>query len=162
MGKVSKIRKNKLVGGERKELSMVIFLSCVKQKRDKPCLAKDMYISDLFKKSLEYAKRLNPRKIYILSAKYGLLELDEIIYPYNLTLNSMTEKERKIWAYKVIKQCEKKGVDFSEKTIFLCGNNYRKYVIRKFSNANAPLANLTIGKQLQLYKNSLNGKYHVD
>lgn len=53
-------------------------------------MAKDMYVSDLFKKSLEYARRLNPAKIYILSAKYGLLELDDMIEPYEITLNEMS------------------------------------------------------------------------
>lgn len=133
---------------------MIVFLSCVKNKALNDCKAQDMYVSDLFKKSLKYAKSLNPRKIYILSAKYGVLELDEIISPYELTLNTMTERERKIWAYKVIKQCEAKGVDFTEKTIFLCGYNYRKYVIQKFKNAEAPLGNLGIGKQLAFYKNN--------
>lgn len=35
-----------------------------------------MYISDLFKKSLLYAKK-HADNIFILSAKYGLLALDE-------------------------------------------------------------------------------------
>lgn len=113
-----------------------------------------MYISDLFKKSLAYAKSLNPSKIYILSAKYGLLKLDDIIFPYEQTLNAMTEKEQKIWAYKVIKQCEQEGINFAEKTIFLCGKNYRKYVMQKFKNATAPLSKLGIGQQLQFYKNN--------
>lgn len=134
---------------------MIIFLSCVKSKAATKCEAQKMYTSDLFKKSLEYAKSLKPNKIYILSAKYGVLELDEIISPYEQTLNAMTEKERKIWAYKVVKQCEIKGVDFTEKAIFLCGNNYRKYVMQKFKSASAPLSELGIGRQLQFYKNNI-------
>jgi hypothetical protein len=114
-----------------------------------------MYTSDLFKKSLEYAKSLKPNKIYILSAKYGVLELDEIISPYEQTLNAMTEKERKIWAYKVVKQCEEKGVDFTEKAVFLCGKNYRKYVMQKFKSSSAPLSKMGIGQQLQYYKNNI-------
>ena len=110
-----------------------------------------MYVSDLFRKSYRYANQLKPRKIYILSAKYGLLELEDVIEPYELTLNTMTDTQQKIWAYKVWRQCKQKGIDFSERTIFLCGNNYRKYLIRKFHNAEAPLKNMGIGKQLQYY-----------
>lgn len=66
---------------------MIVFLSCVKLKRNSPCKARNMYISDLFQKSLAYAMQLNPRNIYILSAKYGLLGLDDYIEPYNQTLN---------------------------------------------------------------------------
>lgn len=31
---------------------MIVFLSCVKLKRNSPCKARNMYISDLFQKSL--------------------------------------------------------------------------------------------------------------
>ena len=56
---------------------MIVFISCVKNKNDYPCAARDMYISDLFKKSLVYAEQLTESTtVYILSAKYGLLELD--------------------------------------------------------------------------------------
>lgn len=134
---------------------MIVFLSCVKQKRSKPCAARDMYTSDLFKKSLAYALQLKPREVYILSAKYGLLELDEKIEPYEQTLNKMRDHERKAWAYRVCKQCEEKGISYGEKAVFLCGNNYRKYLMRKFTNAIAPLGNLPIGKQLAFYKNHL-------
>lgn len=131
---------------------MIVFLSCVKSKQNKRCAAKDMYASDLFKKSLEYARQLHPRMIYILSAKYGLLELEDVIDPYELTLNTMTQNQQRVWAYKVIKQCQQKNIDFAERAIFLCGNNYRKYVMKQFQRAEAPLKNMGIGKQLQYYK----------
>lgn len=134
---------------------MIVFLSCVKSKRQNVCAAKDMYVSDMFKKSLAYAETLNAKKIYILSAKYGLLELNDIIEPYNLTLNNMTEKQRKEWAYRVCKQCERKGIKYNEKIIFLCGENYRKYLMTKFQNSTAPLKNLGIGRQLSFYKKAL-------
>ena len=134
---------------------MIVFLSCVKLKQNTACEAKDMYVSDLFKKSLAYARKLNPRKIYILSAKYGLLELNDRIEPYNLTLNEMNEKQRKEWAYKVCKQCEAKGISYEEPAIFLCGSNYRKWLAAKFKNSKAPLGNMGIGRQLQFYKNNI-------
>ena len=131
---------------------MIVFLSCVKSKQKRQCEAQEMYVSDLFVKSLNYAKSLKPRKIFILSAKYGLLELSDVITPYELTLNSMTERQRKVWAYKVIQQCQAKNIDFDEPALFLCGANYRKYVMTKFKNAEAPLKNLGIGRQLKFYK----------
>lgn len=130
---------------------MIVFLSCVSMKNDKRCKAKDMYISSLFEKSYEYAQTLNPDKIYILSAKHHVLELDEMIDPYNLTLNDMSEKERRKWAHEVIRQCYDKGIDFDDEVIFLCGINYRKYIVRNFKNALEPVAGLPIGKQLKYY-----------
>lgn len=134
---------------------MIVFLSCVSKKRDCTSQAQDLYISDLFKKSLEYAKKLNPNKIYILSAKYGVLELTDIISPYDLTLNNMNEHQRKVWAYKCYRQLEQKKVNFNEEAIFLCGKNYNKYLITKFKNGKYPLKHLGIGKQLGFYKSKL-------
>lgn len=131
----------------------IVLLSCVKSKNDKKSKAKDMYISALFKYSYMYASKITSQEnIYILSAKYGLLKLDDEIYPYEDTLNTKTEKQKKIWAYKVYKQMKSLNFDFDKQTVFLCGNNYRKYLITKFSNAIAPLSGLGLGKQLQFYK----------
>jgi hypothetical protein len=51
----------------------IALLSCVKSKRSHRCRAADMYISPLFQKMMAYAEGLNPKGIFILSAKYGLL-----------------------------------------------------------------------------------------
>ena len=134
---------------------MIIFLSCVKSKQKCRCRAEEMYVSDLFKKSLIYAKQQKPRKIYILSALYGLLELDDIITPYEKTLLKMSEAERKKWACKVFKQMRDKNIDFNEEAVFLCGYQYRKYLSPKFKKSVAPLGNLGIGKQLAFYKENI-------
>jgi cytoplasmic iron level regulating protein YaaA (DUF328/UPF0246 family) len=132
---------------------MIIFISCVKNKMDCPCVARDMYISDLFKKSLSYAKQSHESAtVYILSAKYGLLELDEQIEPYELTLNTMNKGQRKEWANKVLTQCKEKGISFDEETIFLCGKKYREFLMDEFKNSSAPLKHMGIGEQLAFYK----------
>ena len=56
------------------------------------------------RKNLHYALKLAPDKIFILSAKYGLVGLDEEIEPYDLTLNTMLAKEIKHWADGVLHQ----------------------------------------------------------
>ena len=110
-----------------------------------------MYISQLFRKSLKYAKSLNPRKIYILSAKYGVLELNDKITPYNLTLNTMTKIQKKQWAYNCYLKLKEKKVDFLEDAVFLCGENYRKYLRQCFKNSRCPIENLSLGNQLKFY-----------
>jgi hypothetical protein len=55
-------------------MSAIVLLSCVKSKRGRPCKAGEMYTSPLFQKMMAYAQSLNPQSIFILSAKYGLLE----------------------------------------------------------------------------------------
>lgn len=135
---------------------MIVFISCVKKKRNQPCKAEEMYVSPLFQKSLAYAKSLKPRKIYILSALYGVLELDDKINPYEKTLLKMNSEEKKDWANKVCRQLTDKEIDFTEKTVFLCGNEYRKYLIHNFPNNEIPLKSLGIGQQLAFYKSKLN------
>ena len=82
-----------------------VFISCVKTKRDSRCKAKDMYISPLFKKAYQYAQQFVAEdKIYILSAKYGLIHSSQMIDPYEKTLNSDNDKERKVWAYNIIQR----------------------------------------------------------
>ena len=131
---------------------MIVFLACTKSKADKACKAQDMYQGELFNKSLRYARRLQPKAIYILSAKYGLLELDDPIEPYEQTLNGASKQTRKQWSYKVYKQLLAKGIDFNEEAVFLAGENYRQYLKQLFKNVSIPLQGLSIGRQLQYYK----------
>jgi len=70
-------------------------ISCVKSKRKSPAKVKDLYTSTLSQSNLQYAYHLKPDAIYILSAKYGLLGFDQIIAPYEMALNIMTEAEKR-------------------------------------------------------------------
>lgn len=86
---------------------MIALIGCVKSKKKNICKAKDMYISPLFRKSLNYASK-TCSNIYILSAKYGLLRMDDIISPYNETLNQKTEHEKRFGQQRFIGKCKKK------------------------------------------------------
>lgn len=126
---------------------MNIFLSCTKEKESKRCRARDMYMpSSLFSKSYEYAKTLNPDKIYILSAKHHLLPLSREIEPYNYTLKDASEGERREWAEEVVKQMKKYGIDFNAKTYFFAGEAYIKYLKEYFPNHKEMYAGKGIGK----------------
>ena len=92
--------------------------SCTKFRKAQ---AKDMYISNLFKYSLKYAQKSNPDKIFILSAKYHLLYLDREIEPYNVTLNKMPVKERKLWAEEIIRELSENADLENDKFIILAG-----------------------------------------
>jgi cytoplasmic iron level regulating protein YaaA (DUF328/UPF0246 family) len=68
-------------------MANIILISCASTKCQYKTEAQNMYISPLFIKSLKYAKnKLKSDKIFILSAKYGLLDLIDVIEPYNVTL----------------------------------------------------------------------------
>lgn len=124
-------------------------ISCVSKKLQKKITAEKIYISSLFKKNLKYAKSLNPDLILILSAKHGVLELNQEIEPYDKTLNKMNKKESEEWAEKVLNQLKNISDLKKDNFIFLAGNNYRKNILSEITNYEVPMKGLKIGKQLQ-------------
>ena len=128
---------------------MIVFVACGAKKRDVTCRAEDMYLGYYFRMNLIYAKKLCPAKIYILSAKYGVLELDDIIAPYNRNLNACRKQERKEWAYICYQQLKSKNVNFDETAIFLGGQAYWQYLSKVFSNKEVPFAHKKMGNKLR-------------
>jgi hypothetical protein len=128
----------------------IVLISCVSKKRSHKSKTKDLYISALFQKSLAYAQKLKPYAIYILSAKYGLLDLETEIEPYDVTLNNMSAGELKTtWAEKVFKQLSEQTDIKRDHFILLAGMKYRKYLTPHFRSFEVPLEGMPIGKQLQ-------------
>lgn len=130
---------------------MNVFIACTKTKAEQCCAAKEMYKGALFISAYKYAESLNG-KIWILSAKYGLLHPNDIIAPYNKTLVGASEIECKRWAYNVYLQMVREKIDFKEDAVFLCGKNYYKYLITKFKKGSAPMAHMRIGQQQKFLK----------
>jgi len=136
-------------------MKKIILISCASKKINKKTKAQDLYISALFQKNLQYAKSLNPDKIFILSAKYGLLKLDKEVEPYDKTLNRMRSCEIKEWANSVLSQLQK-VVDLNkDEFVFLAGNNYRKFLLPSINNYKIPMLGLSIGKQLKWLKEKI-------
>ncbi len=130
-------------------MKRIVLLSCVSLKRSYKTQAKDLYISPLFLKSLEYARQMNPDAIYVLSAKYGLLDLNTEVEPYNVTLLNMPASEVRTWAKKVVNQLTACSDLQKDHFILLAGLKYRKYLIPYLSSYEIPLEGMPIGKQLQ-------------
>ena len=82
------------------------FVSCVKTKREGCFPAQDLYISPLFKSAFAYAS-LHCARVFILSAKHGLLRPEQKIKQYDRTLGNMSKVERTEWSRHVIKQIQK-------------------------------------------------------
>ncbi len=133
-------------------MKKVVLIACCSKKLNVRSKAKDMYISSLFKYSYKYASQLKPNYIFILSAKYGLLNPNDEIDPYNETLNNKSKKEIMLWADVVIKELSKHVNLNEDKLIFLAGNNYRQYLIDHINHYEVPMLGLGIGKQLKYLK----------
>ena len=130
-------------------MTKIVLISCVNNKLNHKAKAENIYTSPLFKYNIKYAKSLNPDKIYILSAKYGLLSLETEIKPYNKTLNKMTSKEIKVWANNVINKLNKLSNLRKDEFIILAGQKYIKYLIPHIKNYKLQLEGLKIGKRLE-------------
>jgi hypothetical protein len=144
-------------------MSKIILISCVSQKKETKSKAKDLYTSTLFKSSLDYAQKLNPDKIFILSALHHLLDLDEEIEPYNVTLSAVPKNKRKAdliilsakqkieWGKKVIEMLTKEVDLKSDEFIFLAGNGYIKPLERcsLIKNIKKPLDGLRVGERIK-------------
>lgn len=141
-------------------MKKVYLISCTKLKQNYECCAEEMYLpSTLFRTSLNYALNDVENKdsqIFILSAKYHLLPLKQMIAPYDLTLNKMSSSEIKNWG-KIVFEKLKNTFDLDNTHfIFLAGNSYIKYLIPyldkdKCSNP-IPLEYRSIGKRIKWLK----------
>lgn len=131
----------------------IALVSCSKNKRNSTCAAAEMYSeSTLFTKATSYIKNQNYEKWFILSALHGLLEPEQQIEPYDVTLNNMSGSEIKQWASKVKQQLQQYNIDIVD---FYAGDKYRKYLIplleQEGIKSNVPLRGMGIGQQLQFY-----------
>lgn len=128
----------------------ICLVSCVGRKRAIPVGAKDLYQSDWFSKARSYAESM-ASQWFILSAKHGLLGPDDVVAPYEQTLNALGISERRIWARVVQDQMDKR-MPVCERIIVLAGQRYREFLMdylkRRASSVEVPMEGLQIGKQL--------------
>lgn len=62
-------------------------ISCTSSKKDYACIAREMYSeSPRFTLCYEYSKKTCDR-VYILSAKHGIISEDKVIEPYIVNIN---------------------------------------------------------------------------
>ena len=130
-------------------------------------MAKDLYISPLFKNSLAYAYSLKPDKIFILSALHHLLELDKVIEPYNVTLSNipkskrgeglkvLTSEEKMEWGKRVIDQLSKHADLKNDQFIILAGQEYIKPLMSYIKNIDNRLKGLPLGERVKFLKNQV-------
>lgn len=134
----------------------IFLIACVSKKSPSSAPAAELYQSPLFTKAYAYALSRTPDEVYILSAKYGLIVANEIVEPYNETLNGQPVAKLRSWADNVVDQLKKVADLQSDKFTLLAGLNYRKFIIPHLSDFEIPLEGLGIGKQLQKLDNLIN------
>jgi len=83
-------------------MTRIALVGCVKTKNDMPMAAKDLYTSNLFRERRRWAETKADRW-FILSAKFGLVDPDELIPPYDETLPA-SRISRIPWATEIRRQ----------------------------------------------------------
>ena len=137
----------------------IVLVGCVKKKRDYESLAKNLYVSPLWKFRRVYAEQLGC-PWYILSAKYGLLLPDDRIKPYDLMLKEKCYE----WSQRVLDKLIARELVLKGKKIEVhAGKHYVEFGLEEgLQKAGAlvhrPLKGYGFGSQLKWYKETLDTK----
>jgi hypothetical protein len=125
-------------------------ISCSKSKGGHRDIARNMYVSPIFRKSVMVVEGWN-LPFSILSAKYGLLHPDELIEPYDLTLKGASKQFKSEWARKVDEQI-RNSIDPKKHLIALAGDDYCAPLTEAGAghplNYLAPMRGLSLGNRL--------------
>lgn len=81
----------------------VVLIGCVKTKQDRGAPAKDLYVSDYFRKMRAYAEGVGVRW-FILSAEHGLVGPEDWLEPYERYLPDADREYRRAWGQRVAAQ----------------------------------------------------------
>lgn len=131
--------------------STIYLVSCVSLKREEPTAARDLYISTLFQKARRHVEA-SRCPWFILSAEHGLVVPDQVIAPYDKTLNTMKMTDRRAWSERVLIQLGKAVPDLV-KVVFLAGKRYREFLVPHLKEhgveISIPMEGLGIGEQLR-------------
>ncbi|MEJ6003828.1 DUF6884 domain-containing protein [Paucibacter soli] len=130
----------------------LVLVACGAQKLGHAAAAQDLYIGDLFKKSRAWAERFGTRWL-ILSAKHGLVAPEQVIEPYDTTLNLLGLDALAAWDAMVQAQFTQLGLDshlhepkVGPGVVVLAGRRYRRWVEGR-SGVVVPMKGLGIGQQ---------------
>lgn len=150
-------------------MKKIVLISCASRKLKTRAKAKDIYISPLFRGSWAYAKKLNPDKIYILSALHKLLDPEQEIDPYDVTLSYVSPDARRrnpnlrvlskveveIWGCDVIEQLSNIADLENDCFIVLAGQSYIEPIRSSLINIEEPFERLTQGERLKFLKSNI-------
>lgn len=132
-------------------MNTVTLVACVAGKLDHPAPARDLYVSDWFRKARAYAEA-SGRDWFILSARHGLVHPDQELAPYDDTLIGANASRRLAWSAMVARQLADQGYRPGfDRCELLAGRAYREPLAHVlpafFADVLVPLASLGIGSQ---------------
>lgn len=142
----------------------IALISCSQKKLSRPAPARELYCSPLFRLSLAYAEQ-HCERAYVLSAKHGLVDLDQVIEPYDDVLTSRSKAERRLWGARVALSLRARHS--TGQLVMLAGEPYVLAVRWNYPSVDQgrfvdPLRGLQIGQRLSaLHRLILEGRSEV-
>jgi hypothetical protein len=133
-------------------------VGCVKTKLSYPARAEDLYTSPLFRGRRSFVERTCERW-FILSAKYGLVDPQDVLSPYEQTLKTSSEAERRAWSRGVLDDLERRLDSFRGHQFEIhAGAEYRDHglvegLLSGEAEVTIPTHGLSFGQQLAFYGN---------
>lgn len=134
----------------------ITLIACSATKGKAAAPAAELYQSVWFQKARAFAQTREDEygdPWFILSALHGLTDPDEVIEPYDVTLNKMPLAKRKIWAMRVLAAVAQE-VELHATITILAGTRYTDLLVPLLRSAGytveLPLQGAGIGQQLKL------------
>lgn len=111
-----------------------VILACGRTKQKHPCMARDLYIGNYFRNALRWARSVTTEdRIYIISAKHGLIKTTRILAPYDRTITDPGA----VTAANVADQARQLAIT-DPGPLFLGPRSYRQVLDPTFPQLHAP------------------------
>jgi hypothetical protein len=145
------------------EHPILALISCTKSKALQACAAADLYQPSVW---FNYAYRYAPLvadKVLILSAKHGIVRPEQVLAPYDETLQGSSQVERETWADMVYPQLRATSEYREAKSIvWLAGEDYRNELLARVrgdgKRSSVPMQGLRQGEQVSWLKAQVEGR----
>lgn len=144
----------------------IALIGCGKEKLPRRAKARDLYTGALFAKALAHVSAGNFDAAFVLSAKHGLVELDEEIEPYDLRISDFDGWERADWGHAVFLSLElkydtRRPLDL----VVFAGADYAEPLRWQLADVSLwgivePLKGLGIGERLRWLNQHASGEVH--
>lgn len=140
----------------------VTVIGCGKTKLEGKHRAEDLYTGNLFRAALTYAKRTSD-VVFIASAKYGILTLDQEIESYDLTITQLSKAQRDTWGHNAASSILHKLMGYRYELVLLAGHEYSGLISSGIADmtrtsrmtkitVTEPLRGMQVGQRLQWFK----------
>jgi hypothetical protein len=145
-------------------MTTICLVGCSKRKLSYAAPAKDLYRSTLFQLSRRWAE-LYADAWAILSARYGVVDPEKVIEPYDTTIadrspfgqERLTVKEFGFWLYAGVQAWRSQFFTANQtpRLVVLAGRDYWSCLVTHRLSVTAPLDGLSIGPRLQWLKRQI-------